>query len=51
MNALSRMIDRRRCSREIVTDNGTNFIKAEKEIKCLMLKDEDKLNGFPQNFK
>ena len=45
MNALSRMIDRRGCPREMVSDNGKTFVRADKEIRAAMLADEETLAG------
>ena len=48
MNAFSRFIDRRGQPEEIITDNGSTFIKAEKEIRNIIfnIDDRDKLHKY-----
>ena len=39
LNALNRMINRRRLPKEIISDNGINFVAANKELCELICKD------------
>ena len=43
INAFLRMTCRRGVPRQVITDNGTTFVKAEKEIRDLMLKDSENI--------
>ena len=40
LNALNRMINRRGVPEEIISDNGTNFVAANKELCELICKDQ-----------
>jgi len=39
LNALNRMINRRGVPDEMLSDNGTNFVAANKELRELLCKD------------
>lgn len=45
MNALARMIARRGCPREIVSDNGRTFVRANRELKKLVENDRQKIQN------
>ena len=45
VNAFARMICRRGCPREVLTDNGSTFKKAEKELRSKMLQNKNELDG------
>lgn len=45
INAFTRMTCRRGVPPQVLSDNGRTFVKAEKELKKLMLKDTEKLTS------
>ena len=49
INAFVRMICRRGCPREVLTDNGSTFVKAEKELRSQMLFNRAKLKDFSKD--